>query len=206
MAVGIRRELDMNLHGNRSLVTRPVLLAKRKQVTLFSLLATTTIAALVFAFMRVKHREAIVQGAIKRAMFYSRVVQEQANVTGPPLAKVVAIDSGEPVAGAIIAMTLIGQDGGDGGYQCFVTQVSGLARLHHSLNPGRYQYHLDPDPESRFVHTEWRRDQPYIIVASNGTTAVPTLQLEVGAGGLQIREPEHSTTRQLNLESPFVPG
>ena len=172
----------MDLHNNRSLL-RPMLSAPRKQVTLFSLLAITTISASIFAIVLAKHQQVLVQRAIDRATFYSRVVQEQSNVTGHPLAKVVAIDNGELVAGTIIGMTLIGPDGGDGGYHCFVTQESGLARLHHPLTPGRYQYHLHPDPKSRFVPTEWRRDQPYIIVASDGTTAVPTLRLEVGAGG-----------------------
>lgn len=104
----------MDLHNNRSLL-RPMLSAPRKQVTLFSLLAITTISASIFAIVLAKHQQVLVQRAIDRATFYSHVVQEQANVTGHPLAKVVAIDNGEPVAGTIIGMTLIGPDGGDGG-------------------------------------------------------------------------------------------
>ncbi|WP_145196834.1 hypothetical protein [Thalassoglobus polymorphus] len=172
----------MNLPSHRSLL-RPMLFTQRKRIRLFSLLATPAIAASIFAFVQFKHREANTQRAINRAAFYQRVVKEQAKVTGPPLAKVVAIDSGEPVEGTIIGMTLIGPDGGDGGFYCFVTQESGLAPLHRPLTPGRYQYHLEPDPDSRFDRTEWRRNQPYIIVASDGTTTVPTLQLEVAAGG-----------------------
>ncbi len=157
-------------------------IVRRRQFSISSLLAITGIATCTVAFLRFKYERAMAQQALHRSTFYNRVIKEQATVNGPPLAKVVAVDSGEPVAGVIIGMTLIGPDGGDGGFQCFATQHSGIASLHVPLAPGRYQYHLDPDPNSRFAPTQWRPDQAYIVVANDGTTAVPVLKLDVQTG------------------------
>ncbi|WP_372896826.1 hypothetical protein [Stieleria sp.] len=139
----------------------------------------TAIATCAVAFLHFKYERAMAQQALHRSTFYDRVIKEQATVTGPPLAKVVAMDSGEPVAGVIIGMTLIGPDGGDGGFQCFTTLQAGIAFRHLPLAPGRYQYHLDPDPKSRFAPTQWHRGQPYLVVANDGTTGAPVLKLGV---------------------------
>ncbi|MDV6033572.1 MAG: hypothetical protein F9B45_26470 [Phycisphaera sp. RhM] len=157
-------------------------ITRRRQFSIASLLGMTAIATCAVAFLHFKYERAMAQQALNRSTFYDRVVEEQATVTGTPLAKVVAMDSGEPVAGVIIGMTLIGADGGDGGFQCFTTQQAGIALRHLTLAPGRYQYHLDPDPNSRYAPTLWRRGQPYLVVANDGTTAVPVLKLDVHAG------------------------
>jgi hypothetical protein len=138
----------------------------------------TVVAAMAIDYAR---RQAELRREADRARFYEVVQRQQAGRTGPPMAKVVAADSGEPVAGAIVCMTLIGPDGGDGGFQCFVTNEAGIAHNTLRLAPGRYQPHLVPDPASRFVTTQWKRGEPYIVVAEDGTTAVPTLRLQTQA-------------------------
>ncbi|WP_442505882.1 hypothetical protein SH528x_004695 [Novipirellula sp. SH528] len=105
-------------------------------------------------------------------------VEEYGRRNGPPLLKVVSADTGEPVPNVFVGMTLIGPDGGDGGYQQFLTGPDGVAPRWLPLTPGRYQFHLRPHPNSRFVHTEWRRSDPYVVVSDAGDTTVPTLTID----------------------------
>ena len=106
-------------------------------------------------------------------------VREMSKTSGPPLLKVVARDTGEPVADVFVGMTLIGADGGDGGFHRFLTRDDGVALLHHPISPGRYQPHLEPSPASRYVHTEWSRGDPYVVVGNDGSSSIPVLRLDV---------------------------
>ena len=89
---------------------------------------------------------------ISDAENYIRLSSKSDRFNGPTFAKIIDKDSGEPVAGAIINMTLIGPDGGDGGFQQFLTDADGHAHLTIPMMKGRYQYHLDPGPNSQFAH------------------------------------------------------
>ena len=153
---------------------------KHRLAIVAGLLALLGMASIVFALRSAKKQEV----KERYAKFYEDFLSRQTNVKGPPLAKVLSADRGEPVANVIIGMTLIGPDGGDGGYLCIVTDKDGIAHnTPRALAAGRYQYQLMPDPKSRFDQTYWRRDQPYIVIADYGTTSVPTLHLEVDRDG-----------------------
>lgn len=97
--------------------------------------------------------------------------------TGIPFLRVVASDTGEPVPGVIVEMTLIGPDGGDGGYQVYLTNADGYARLYVPLHQGRYQFGLVPSPDSRFCETQWHRDDPYLTIL-NGLCQPGQVQLQ----------------------------
>jgi hypothetical protein len=105
-------------------------------------------------------------------------IEEYRGRDGPPLLKVVSSDSGEPVPNVFVGMTLIGPDGGDGGFQEFLTGSDGVAPRWLQLTPGRYQFHLRPHPDSRYVRTEWRKSDPYVVVSATGETSVPTLTID----------------------------
>ncbi len=112
---------------------------------------------------------------------------EYADKTGPPLVKVVSADDGEPVPNILVGMILIGPDGGDGGYQQFLTGPDGIADRWLNLAPGRYQYHMRAGPGGRFVHTEWRRGDTYIRIDTSGNTLnssgepiLPTITIQTG--------------------------
>ncbi|WP_146462665.1 hypothetical protein [Rubripirellula tenax] len=118
---------------------------------------------------------------------YDAQLAKYADRHGPPLVKVVSADNGDPVPDVFVGMTLIGPDGGDGGFEQFLTRADGIAERWSRLSPGRYQYHARPRPDGRFVRTEWRRGDPYFtvdesggIVDSSGTAIVPTITLQTG--------------------------
>ena len=122
-------------------------------------------------------------GVMTREEMYYSEAASQAAADGPPLVKVVASDTGEPVPGALVGLTLIGPDGGDGGFNYFLTRDDGIALRHRPLEAGRYQPHIEPNPESRFSLTHWRRGEPYVVVAQDGSTSVPTLRLNAQGAG-----------------------
>lgn len=155
-------------------------LGKRRQFTVLSLLGLTILFAIAFGYFHFKEQQAKRRLAINRAASYDRNIKRYSSLQGPPFVKVVAEDSGEPVPRVVVGMTLIGPDGGDGGFQTYVTAKDGVAPLHFPLTPGRYQFHLNPDPKSRFVYTEWADGEPYILVAADGTTTVPAVRVTVG--------------------------
>ncbi len=118
---------------------------------------------------------------------YDAQLAEHADRHGPPLIKVVSAETGDPVPGVLVGMTLIGPDGGDGGFQEFATGSDGIAPRWLNLSPGRYQYHARPRPGGRFKHTEWRRGDPYFtvdasggIADSSGNKIVPTITIQAG--------------------------
>jgi len=151
--------------------------SKPQRLTILLLVAYCCVAVVACVLIHSK-QQAEIRKAINGAIFYYCFINAEANATGPPLAKVVAADSGAPVADVIVCTTLIGPDGGDGGFQCFATDETGIAHRTHRLTPGRYQPHLNPNPTSGFVTTEWKRGEPYIVVAEDGTSSVPTLRLQ----------------------------
>lgn len=154
-------------------------MSKTRRAFVAGLLALMGTASIVFTLWCAKDREA----KDRYTRFYDRVLHQQTNVSGLPIVKVLSADRGEPVSNVIIGLTLIGPDGGDGGFQCSVTDEAGVAHNHLHLAPGRYQYQLMPDPKSRFVQTNWIRSQPYVVVSNDGTTSIPSLRLEVDSGG-----------------------
>lgn len=143
------------------------------------LLAFCGTASLVFALQRAHESEA----EVRYARFYSHVLRQEVQLSGPPMVKVLSADRREPVANVIVGMTLIGPDGGDGGFHCFVTDESGVAYNHRQLPAGRYQHSLMPDPKSGFARTSWTHGQPFVVVSHDGTTSVPSLLLDVKTGG-----------------------
>lgn len=155
-------------------------LSKPQRLTILLLVACCCVAVVACVLIHFK-QQAEIRQAMNRAIFYYCFINATTDATGPPLAKVVAADSGEPVADVIVCVTLIGPDGGDGGFQCFATDEAGIAHRTHRLTPGRYQPHLQPNPTSDFASTHWKRGEPYIVVAEDGTTAVPTLRLQTKA-------------------------
>ncbi len=146
-----------------------------------TLFAVVTVAALVAVFFMHLHRTATERRLAKRIEFYRDIVDAQSGVDGPSLLRVVAADDGKPVRNVIVGLTRIGPDGGDGGFKSFLTDSDGVARRHIPLHPGRYQWQLTPSVDSRYIQTYWRLGMPYISVAADGTTSVPTLCLQSGA-------------------------
>lgn len=152
---------------------------KTRRKIVACLLASLVLISIFFALRHVKQLE--IQN--RHAKYYEDVLRQQTNASGRPIAKVLSADRDKPVSNVIVGMTLIGPDGGDGGFFSFVTDETGIAHSDWPLTPGRYQYHLMPDPKSRFNRTYWRRGQPYVVISKDGTTSMPSLLLNVKSGG-----------------------
>ncbi|GAA5504563.1 hypothetical protein Rcae01_00002 [Novipirellula caenicola] len=145
-----------------------------------TLFAIVTVAALIAVCFVHLQRTAAKRRLAKRIEFHRDIVNAQSGVDGPSLLRVVSADDGRPVRNVIVGLTRIGPDGGDGGFKTFLTDSDGVARRHIPLQPGRYQWHLSPSVDSRYIQTYWRPGMPYISVAADGTTSVPTLVLQSG--------------------------
>ena len=145
-----------------------------------TLFAVVTVAALIAVCFVHLHRTATERRLKNRNEFHRDIVNAQSGVNGPSLLRVVSSDDGKPVRNVIVGLTRIGPDGGDGGFKPFLTDSEGFARRHIPLHPGRYQWHLTPSVDSRYIQTYWRSGMPYISVAADGKTSVPTLCLKSG--------------------------
>ena len=134
----------------------------RFQFTIRVLLLVTAVVATVFGayqFLSRRHSAEVDHGKL---LYYERHFQQLAGQNGVPFMRVVTSDTGQPVAHVLVEMTLIGPDGGDGGYQTYLAKTDGYATLHVPLHRGRYQYGLVPPPDSRFRETQWRRSDRYL--------------------------------------------
>ncbi|KAA0135841.1 hypothetical protein FYZ48_17070 [Gimesia chilikensis] len=150
---------------------------KYRRAIVAGLLTLSSTALVVFVFWSANDKE----NNNQLEKYYEDVLRRETDFSGPPMAKVISADLGAPVSNVIIGMTLIGPDGGDGGSQSFVTDEAGIAHQHIRLAPGRYQYHLTPDPKTRFTWTGWTPGQPYIVISGDETTSLPLLRLDVAS-------------------------
>lgn len=150
-----------------------------------TLCAVVAVAALIAALFVRFHRDENARQLAERIDFYRRIVAEQSGVNGPPLLRIVSADDGSPVCHVIVGLTLIGPDGGDGGWKPFLTDANGYARQHIPLRSGRYQWHLIPSVESQYDRHYWEPRMPYVVVASDDTTTVPTFCLHTRADSRQ---------------------
>lgn len=74
-----------------------------------------------------------------------------------------------PVHDASIELTLIGPDGGDGGFADFVTNEMGIATVNKSLWPGRYQVNIRA-PQGKQLHdAEFSKPESLLVVLKNGS-------------------------------------
>ena len=83
--------------------------------------------------------------------------------------RIVAGDTLQPVEGVGVQYTLIGDDGGDGGYAGDFTNVEGSTLLTGYCGPGRYQIHLITPAGSRFRRTAYTSPETMLMVAKDGS-------------------------------------
>jgi hypothetical protein len=83
--------------------------------------------------------------------------------------RIVAGDTLQPVEGVGVQYTLIGDDGGDGGYADDFTSADGSTLLTGYCGPGRYQIHLIPPDGSRFRKTAYTSPETMLMVAKDGS-------------------------------------
>ena len=88
----------------------------------------------------------------------------------PPIyLRIVASDTLRPVEGVRVDYTLIGDDGGDGGFSRDFTTADGSVLLTGYCGPGRYQIQLRPPAGSRFGETEFASPETLLTVAKDGS-------------------------------------
>ena len=124
-----------------------------------SVLAVTATVALTLGIIhaqiqlrKVTQQRGLYDWSLSDAESYIRLFKEHDRFDGPAFARTVEKGSDKPKSGVIVNLTLIGPDGGDGGFQQFLTDADGYAHLKIPMMKGRYQYHLDPGPNSQFAH------------------------------------------------------
>lgn len=84
--------------------------------------------------------------------------------------RILAADTREPASHCHVMFTLIGPDGGDGGYQRTFSDRRGIAKLPAYLTPGRYQVEIEGHgPTTRFLPTSYHTDADYLLIRPNGS-------------------------------------
>ena len=83
--------------------------------------------------------------------------------------RVIAADTLEPVEGATLEHILIGEDGGDGGFNEDVTDDSGCITTEVPLRPGRHMIYIKAPKGSRYATTQFTEDETYLVVRKDGT-------------------------------------
>jgi hypothetical protein len=107
--------------------------------------------------------------------------------TGAVIASVHADDGGPVGWDVFVGLTLIGPDGGDGGFQEFLVGRDGQLRIPPQFAPGRYQYDLRPHPRSPYRHTFWRNGDPYLVVPPLPGVPPPRLYLKPSRSSPEMR-------------------
>jgi len=92
---------------------------------------------------------------------------------------VLATDDLKPVAGATVQVTLIRDDGGDGGFASFKTNEDGIAIVDAALWPGRYQINVRAPKDSRYRNTEFSKDESMLIVDEDAQYSPREFRLNV---------------------------
>jgi len=100
---------------------------------------------------------------IHKVNYHSGDLDRLRSYAGPAVLRVVDGD-GIPVGNVKVSLTLIGPDGGDGGFEYVVTNAEGVARSRETMQAGRYQYGMMPPPNSKFKWTNWKAGSPYITM------------------------------------------
>ena len=83
--------------------------------------------------------------------------------------RLLAADDRRPVPRCRVAFTLIGPDGGDGGFQSSASDTRGIVKIPAYLSPGRYQVSIECPGQSRYVHTEYASDEEYLLIRPDGS-------------------------------------
>ncbi len=158
----------------------------RPRFPIRAILLLTAVVALACSVMLViaKIRTAELEEALRareaaKRNYYQAEQRRLRNIQmGPTKIRVIASDTKEAVPGVILETTLIGPDGGDGGFETTLTNNDGFAHLHPSLSPGRYQIDLVPDPDSRFADKDWNRGELYLQIMPDGSCSIRILELD----------------------------
>lgn len=91
--------------------------------------------------------------------------------SGAKTVRVQQRSANQPISNAIVRLTLIGPDGGDGGFQSFATDKDGFLRLHHPILSGRYQFDVILPPTNPDRFKAWTRDLGYLMVSAGSPTS-----------------------------------
>lgn len=84
--------------------------------------------------------------------------------------RILAADTREPAGRCHVAFTLIGPDGGDGGFQRSFSDRRGIAKLPSYLSPGRYQIEIEGHgPSSPYARTSYHTDADYLLIRPDGS-------------------------------------
>lgn len=118
----------------------------------------------LYNWIQVRHQRAF---EAMVAESYEAAAQRLLPSAGKRITRLQDASSGQPISNAIVRLTLIGPDGGDGGFQMFATDEDGFLRLHHPLRPGRYQYDVILSPTNRDRFKAWTEKLPYLAVAAD---------------------------------------
>ena len=114
----------------------------------------------------------------KRGYHQSELRRLKQITMGTRRIQVIAEDTKEPISEVILETTLIGPDGGDGGFQTTATDEDGFCYLHPSVSQGRYQFDLVPNPESRYADKNWRGGDPYLSIRHDGSSSIRIIELK----------------------------
>lgn len=97
--------------------------------------------------------------------------------SGTARIRLVAADTIEPVANAQFQPTLIGADGGDGGFHTYMSDRHGDVIVGES--PGRYQLYIDPPENSRYEVTQYYGEGNYLVIRDDGSCAPSEFKVTV---------------------------
>ena len=146
---------------------------RRRQFTIRGLLILVAVIALTFAAYRRGSRDA------REERFQQLARATPGSQSLSIRVRVLASDNLGPVAGATIEATLIGDDGGDGGFAQFVTDAQGVAVIDQALWPGRYQIYLRPPQQSRYHETTFTIEETMLVVCNDGSYSPTEFRLGV---------------------------
>ena len=142
---------------------------RSRQFSLKTLLGVMMMVGLVAGFcVFMQRRHDAMVAARHRVRFQETQIHYADNDRGLTAVVVVAPDNKTPVPNVGVDLTLIGPDGGDGGFQTGMTDAKGRLRFLGPLRPGRYQYSLTTVEDGELRVREWRRGDPYLRVLPNG--------------------------------------
>lgn len=83
--------------------------------------------------------------------------------------RLLAANNRQPAARCRVAFTLIGPDGGDGGFQSAISDRRGIVKLPAYLSAGRYQIEIEGHGPSPYVWTSYHTDRDFLLIRPDGT-------------------------------------
>ena len=155
-------------------------LNRRVRFTVRALLLLTLLLACFFAML--SHNRSVDQArrraSYDRSVHVVRMFDELRGTEGRiPFLQIVSSETGAPVEGVLLRMTLIGPDGGDGGASGYVSDRDGYFYRNSIGNAGRHQYELTYVHRGSLKHVPWRIGDGYLTVDANGKCQPDTISI-----------------------------